>query len=136
VLEWSRRTSAVPVRGKSTLDSSEMLRALAVVGKHAGDGFNLTRDFVIETPDVALDLVVATEPQTADRMRKAAQRRLSQLRSAGVREPVFIASGGFGWSPDTPGLPQNIMGDSSEIDIVDGPEAKAPTIVRAEEVFA
>lgn len=135
VLEWARHAGVVPKAGAPVLSTEQMAEALLAIGKLAGTNIKLTRDWILETPDGPVEVLVAVGTQSAARLRREARNRLERHVSNGMAEPKYLVAGGL-WMPAPPPDDGDIIGGGPAGDVLDGPLNVAPQIVRAAEVLA
>lgn len=136
VLQWSRRVDINPRAGESVLRSPEFGKALIALGHLAGHSAELNHSRVLDTTCGPVEILVSTQTVPSRRLVEAAGERLREHLSRGESSPLFLVAGGIGPIPKPDALPQSIVGDSDDADIVDGPLALVPRVRHADEVIA
>lgn len=136
VLQWVRGADVNPRGGEAILKSPELGKALIALGHLAGDSARLGRNHVFDTAQGPIEVLVATQMVPLRRLIDAAENRLCEYGNRDEPQPLFLVAGGVGPIPKASSLPDSIMGQSDELDIVDGPLALVPNLVYADEVIA
>lgn len=136
VLQWSRTVDINPRAGESVLKSSEFGKALIALGHLVGASAELKHSRVFDTSHGPVEILVATQTVPTRRLVEVAEARLHGHVSRGEPSPLFLVAGGVGPIPKPEALPQSIMGDADDADIVDGPLALVPNVRHADEVIA
>lgn len=111
--------------------------ALGRLGDRTGVAFHPPARAV--AGETEYELLVAVGTVTSSKMRREAETRFTVLRARGERTedmPVFLVSGGVGKAATPAGSPGDIYDDSDTSDILSGPLAVAPVLVRAEDYAA
>lgn len=136
VLKWAREVDIDPRAGEPVLKSPELAKVLIALGRLAGNSARLSQTQVLNSTQGPIELLVATRTVPVRRLVQAAEFRLHAHDNQGQPHPRFVVAGGVGPIPKLRSLPNNIMGESDERDIVDGPLTLAPDITRADDVIA
>ena len=136
VLKWAREVDINSRAGESVLKSPELGKVLIALGRLAGNSARLRQNHVFDTDQGPIEVLVATQTVPSRHLVEAADYRLQDHANRGDPHPRFVVAGGVGPIPKPRSLPNNIMGDSDELDIVDGPLALVPDITHADEVIA
>ena len=136
VLQWSRAVDINPRVGESVLKSSELGKALIALGQVAGDSARLQHNGTFDTSQGPVEVLIATQTVSPRRLVEAAETRLHEHANRGEPPPFFIVAGGVGPLPKPESLPQSILGEADETNIVDGPLALLPDVRHADEVMA
>lgn len=139
VLRWLRRCAVVPRPGESVLRSHPLPNVLAALGVLAGDSFGIGRDGLVHAGGSTYQVLAATASIPWNRVWREASNRLEILLSQGCAPdaaPVFLLAGGSGTKPTVTSLPDNVLGDGDELDIVGGPTSAVPRCLTVDEVLA
>lgn len=136
VLQWSRTVDINPRAGESVLRSPELAKALIALGHLVGNAGELEHSRVFDTALGPVEVMVSTQTVAARRLVEVAKDRLHEHVSRGEPSPLFLVAGGVGPIPKHDALPQSIVGDADDADIVDGPLALVPNVRHADEVIA
>ncbi|TAP44627.1 SIR2 family protein [Arthrobacter sp. S39] len=136
VLQWARDVDINPRVGEAVLKSPELGKVLIALGRLAGTSVRLGHNHVFDTDQGPVEVLVATQMVPPRRLVEVAEFRLQAHAHQGEPHPRFVVAGGVGPIPKPRSLPNNIMGESDELDIVDGPLALVPDITHADEVIA
>lgn len=136
VLRWSRTVDINPRAGESVLKSSELGKILIALGHVAGDSARLQHNGTFDTNQGPVEVLIATQTVSPRRLVEAAENRLHEHANRGEPPPLFIVSGGVGPIPKPESLPQSILGEADETNIVDGPLALVADVRHADEVMA
>lgn len=135
ILQWVRTVDINPQPGEAVLKSSELGKALVALGHLAGQSAQLQYNHIFDTAQGPVEVLIATQTVSARRLFQAAENRLHDHASRGEAHPMFIVAGGIGRVPKPDFLPDSILGDTDDMDIVDGPTALLPNIRHADEVL-
>ena len=106
------------------------------MGHLVGASAELKHSRVFDTSHGPVEILVATQTVPTRRLVEVAEARLHGHVSRGEPSPLFLVAGGVGPIPKPEALPQSIMGDADDADIVDGPLALVPNVRHADEVIA
>lgn len=136
VLQWARESDITPRAAVPVLRSPEMGKALIALGKLAGESARLTRNHIFETDQGPVEVLIATQTVPARRLVEMAVDRLQTHANWGERAPLFLVAGGVGPMPQPDSLPPSILGETDDLNIVDGTLALVPDIRHADEVIA
>lgn len=136
VLQWARAVDINPRVGEAVLQSSELGKALTALGHLAGNSARLNHNHVFDTTKGPVEVLIATQTVPSRRLVDAAENRLHDHANRDEPTPLFIVAGGVGSIPRPSSLPDSILGDTDDMDIVDGPLALVPNICHADEVIA
>lgn len=136
VLQWSRTVDINPRVGESVLKSSEFGKVLIALGRLVGDSAELKHSRVFDTNQGPVEILIATQTVPTRRLVQVAESRQHEHVSRGEPSPLFLVAGGIGPIPKPGSLPQNILDEADETDIVDGPLALVPNVRHADEVIA
>jgi hypothetical protein len=135
VLQWARGADINPRAGEAVLGSPEVGKVLIALGRLAGASVRLGRDNVFDTDQGRIEVLVTTQTVPQRRLIEAAENRLREHAHRGEPHPRFLVAGGVGRIPKPVSLPRSIMGETNELDILDGPLALMPDIRHADEVI-
>ncbi|MFE4541580.1 SIR2 family protein [Arthrobacter sp. NPDC056727] len=136
VLQWAREVDINPRAGEAVLKSPELGKVLIALGRLGGDSVRLAQNLVFDTDQGPIEVLVATQTVPQRHLVEAAEYRLQAHAYRDEPHPRFVVAGGVGRITKSSSLPNNIMGDADERDIVDGPLALVPDITHADEVLA
>lgn len=136
VLQWARAVDINPRVGEAVLRSSELGKVLIALGHLVGDSARLDHNHIFETSRGPVEVLIATQTVAQRRLVEAAENRLHDHASRGEPHPLFVVAGGVGPMPKPDSLPDSILGETDDLDIVDGPLALVPDIRHADEVIA
>ncbi|MDQ0822356.1 hypothetical protein QFZ79_000092 [Arthrobacter sp. V4I6] len=136
VLKWAREVDINPRAGEAVLKSPELAKVLIALGRLAGNSARLGQNLVFETDDGPIEVLVATQTASPRHLLETAEYRLHAHAYRGEPHPRFVVAGGVGPISKFRSLPNNIMGESDELDIVAGPFALVPDITHADDVIA
>lgn len=136
VLQWARSVDINPRVGEPVLKSPELGKVLIALGHLVGDSARLKHNHLFETDQGPVELLIATEAVPPRRLVETAGNRLEDHANRGEPHPLFIVAGGIGPIPKPESLPRDIVDDSDETDMIDGPLAPLPEIRHADEVLA
>jgi hypothetical protein len=136
VLQWARAVDINPRVGEAVLKSSELGKALIALGRLAGDSARLNHNHIFDTVQGPIEVLIATQTVSPRRLVETAENRLHDHASRGEPHPLFVVAGGVGPIPKPDSLPESILGEADDLDIVDGPLALVPDIRHADEVIA
>ncbi|PRZ34819.1 SIR2-like protein [Antricoccus suffuscus] len=136
VLQWARSVDINPQVGEPVLKSSELGKVLIALGHLAGDSARLNHNHIFETAQGPVEVLISTQTESPRRLIDAAKNRLHDHASRGEPHPLFVVAGGVGPIPKPDSLPDSIVGEASDLDIVDGPLALVPDVRHADEVIA
>jgi len=136
VLQWARAVDINPRPGEAVLRSSELGRVLIALGHLAGDSARLKHNHVFETVQGAVEVLITTQTVPSRRLVEAAEIRLHDHANRGEPLPQFVVAGGVGPIPKPDSLPDSILGEADDLDIVGGPLALVPNVRHADEVIS
>lgn len=136
VLKWARGVDIDPRVGEAVLKSSELGKALIALGRLAGESARLNHNHIFETDQGPVEVLITTKMVPTRRLVEASEDRLHEHAGRGEPPPFFVVAGGVGPIPKPDSLPQSIVDDADDSDIVDGPLALVPDIRTADEVLA
>ncbi len=136
LLRWARRSAVHAPPGESVLRASETARALAALGRLAGDTIVFDDQQALGTGDLPVELIIAVGTVTSRTLEQEASNRLQEYAARGKQQPRFLVSGGIGWGARSAGLPNDVVNHLDPADIIDGPQALVPEILLADEVLA
>ena len=136
VLEWARAVDINPRAGEPVLKSPELGKVMIALGHIAGDSARLNRNHMFQTSRGHVELLIATQTVPQRRLVEAAESRLHDHASRGEPLPLFVVAGGVGLIPQSDSLPESILSEADDWDIVYGPLALVPQVRHADEVIA
>lgn len=136
ILQWARGVDIDPRVGQPVLKSTELGKALIALGRLGGKSARLKHNHIFETDQGPVEVLIATQTVPTRRLVEASQNRLHGHASRGEPHPLFVVAGGVGPIPKPNSLPESIVDDADDLDIVGGPLALVPDIRHAEEVLA
>ena len=136
-LRWLRCCATPRLLGTSAANEQSFSTAFIALGR-LSEGATL--DFLpngrVVAGEVEYEVLVVRGTATVSRIRRTASDRLVRLRHEGYDEstdPAFLVSGAKGEVVDAEGTPRDVLDDSDVRDVVGGPLAITPRIVRAED---
>lgn len=136
-LQWFRGCSVPRAPGASVMKQqafSTALVALGFIGQYSGVAFDSQRRVV--AGDAAHEVLIACGTVGAARLQREARARLVKNRTFGdeADEPVFVVAGAMGRIGFPTQLPEDVLDAIESDDVVAGPLAGTPRIIRAEDV--
>lgn len=135
ILQWARGVDINPRVGETVLKSSELAKVLIALGHLVGDSARLNHNYIFETDQGPIEVLITTQTVPSRRLVEVAENRLHDHANRGDPPPLFLVSGGVGPIPKPDSLPHNILSDPDDSDIIDGALAWVPNLRRADEVF-
>lgn len=136
VLQWIRSVDINPRVGESPLKTPELGRVLVALGHRAGASPRLRHNHIFDTDQGPVEVLIATQTVPSRRLVEAAENRLQDHANRGEPHPIFVVAGGVGPMTRPESLPDNILAEADEADMIDGPLALVPNIRHADEVIA
>lgn len=136
VLQWARAVDINPRVGEPVLKSSELGKVMIALGHLAGDSARLNHNHIFHTAQGPIEVLIATQTVPQRRLVEAAESRLHDHANRGEPLPQFVVAGGVGPIPQPESLPESILSEADDLDIVDGPLALVPKVRHADEVIA
>jgi hypothetical protein len=138
-LRWLRACAVPRQPGRSVLRQQSFTSALIALGVLGPDGVELHPLGRAITNDSVYEILVGVGNVTASRCRREAEARLIRYRSEGgdtATSPTFLVAGAVGRFASPGGLEESVLGDSDPRDLVAGPLAVSPILIRAEDLAA
>jgi SIR2-like domain len=136
-LMWFRSV-AVPARaGDSVFKEQAIATALIALGKLGQDGLKTTSPGRALAGDTEYHLLVGVGFQSAARLRREAEERLTEYLEKGgdlAEAPKFLVAGAVGGFSARGALPEDIVGVGDVADVLGGPLAASVDIVDANRV--
>ena len=136
-LRWLRRCAFPGAVGASVTREQAFSRVLIALGRLAGaETVDLLPRGQARAGEVVYEVLAATGNVTASKIRREAQTRLEEYRSVGrptADLPTFLVAGAVGQLDHGPELPPDVLDASDGDDLIVGPLAVEPTLVRAED---
>lgn len=136
-LRWLRACGVPKRPGDSVLRQQSFVTALVALGMLGVDGVEVRPLGRAMCGGKEYEVLVAVGNVTVSICRREAAARLTRYRSQGMdplTAPDFIVAGAHGEPTGTEGLKQSVLVDSDPSDLVSGPLAVEPVLVRAEDV--